>query len=86
MKKEYDFSHSVPNRHLRSVKKGVHIRLDQDVLDWLKARAEEEEIGYQTLTNALLREVMAQGNSTKEKPTEKWIRQIVREEIKKRRA
>jgi uncharacterized protein (DUF4415 family) len=58
MKKEYDFSHSVPNRHVKAVKKGIHIRLDQDVIDWLKAQALKQEIGYQTLANSLLREQM----------------------------
>lgn len=86
MKKEYDFSKSVPNRHIKTVKKGVHIRLDQDLVDWLKDRALKEEIGYQTLTNALLREVMATSETKKAKPSEKFIRRIVREELKKRRA
>lgn len=58
MKREYDFSSSVPNRHLKAVKKGVHIRLDQDVIDWLKAEALEHDIGYQTLANAILRNAM----------------------------
>ena len=86
MKKEYDFSTSVPNRHLKAIKKGVHIRLDQDILDWLKARALKEGLGYQTLTNALLRQVMSNTNTAKEKPSEKFIRRIVREELKKSRA
>ena len=55
MKKEYDFSQSIPNRHAKAVKKGIHIRLDQDVIEWLKAEALKQEIGYQTLANSFLR-------------------------------
>jgi uncharacterized protein (DUF4415 family) len=58
MKKEYDFSNAVPNRHVRAVKKGIHIRLDQDVIDWLKSEALKHEVGYQTLANSLLRQQM----------------------------
>lgn len=58
MKKEYDFSNSVPNRHIKAVKKGIHIRLDQDVIDWLKAEALRHEVGYQTFANSILREQM----------------------------
>ncbi len=58
MKKEYDFSHSVPNRHAKAVKKGIHIRLDQDVIEWLKSQALKQDIGYQTLANSLLRQHM----------------------------
>lgn len=86
MKKEYDFSNSVPNRHIKSPKKGVHIRLDQDLVDWLKAKALKEDIGYQTLTNALLREAMTNSLTPKTRPNEQFIRRIVRDEMKKRRA
>ena len=58
MKREYDFSKSVPNRHVKAVKKGIHIRLDQDVIEWLKTEALKQEIGYQTLANAFLRDKM----------------------------
>jgi uncharacterized protein (DUF4415 family) len=35
-------------------KKGIYLRLDQDVLDWLKAQGP----GYQTRINAILRAYM----------------------------
>ncbi len=38
----------------RPMKKSTTVRLDADVLDWLKARGK----GYQTRLNALLREAM----------------------------
>ena len=41
-------------RHMPTPKKGVYIRLDADVLDWLKSKGR----GYQTRMNAMLRAMM----------------------------
>jgi uncharacterized protein (DUF4415 family) len=41
--------------HMPQPKKGVYIRLDADVLDWLESKGE----GYQTRMNAMLRDQMA---------------------------
>ena len=71
MKREYDFSKSVPNRHLKAVKKGIHIRLDQDVIEWLKAEALKQEIGYQTLANAFLRDKMQETLVVPDKPSKR---------------
>jgi uncharacterized protein (DUF4415 family) len=52
-----DFSRFVPfrDRHLyRPVKKSTTVRVDADVLQWLKAKGK----GYQTRINAILREAM----------------------------
>ena len=38
-------------------KKGVYVRLDADVLDWLKSKGK----GYQTRMNAMLRALMESG-------------------------
>ena len=35
-------------------KKGIYIRLDTDIIDWLKSK----DKGYQTRMNAMLRELM----------------------------
>ena len=35
-------------------KKGIHVRLDADILDWLKSKGK----GYQTRMNAMLRTLM----------------------------
>jgi len=40
--------------HMPQTKKGVYLRLDQDVLEWLKAQGP----GYQTRINAILRAYM----------------------------
>jgi len=40
--------------HMPKPKKGVYVRLDEDVLAWLKSKGE----GYQTRMNAMLRTLM----------------------------
>jgi uncharacterized protein (DUF4415 family) len=40
--------------HMPEPKKGVYIRLDADVLEWLKSKGK----GYQTRMNAMLRVLM----------------------------
>lgn len=40
--------------HMPESKKGLYIRLDPDILDWLKSRGK----GYQTRLNAMLRALM----------------------------
>ena len=42
-------------------KKGVYVRLDTDVLDWLKSKGK----GYQTRMNAMLRALMESDQHTR---------------------
>jgi len=51
-----DWSKAVVGRFYRPVKETVTIRLDADVLDWLKQGGK----GYQTRVNSILRAVMEQ--------------------------
>ena len=51
-----DWSNAVVGRFYRPVKETVTIRLDADVLDWLKQGGK----GYQTRINKILRAVMEQ--------------------------
>ena len=51
-----DWRGAVVGRFYRPIKEPVTIRLDADVLAWLKARGK----GYQTRINGLLRMAMAQ--------------------------
>jgi uncharacterized protein (DUF4415 family) len=51
-----DWSNAVVGRFYRPVKEPVTIRLDADVLDWLKQGGK----GYQTRVNKILRAVMEQ--------------------------
>lgn len=49
-----DWSKAVVGKFYRPVKKSVTIRVDADVLAWLKSQGR----GYQTRVNSLLREAM----------------------------
>ena len=55
-------------------KKGVYVRLDADVLDWLKSKGK----GYQTRLNAMLRALMESDRREKRK---KRFRVVARDKI-----
>jgi len=86
MRDEYDFSKAkradeIPHlAELQLEVKGktrITILLDNDVLATFRARAEAEGIGYQTLVNAALREVVGS------RPVdEQTLRRVLREELK----
>ena len=88
MRKEYDFSNAARAKetpHLARLqaestkgKTRITTYLDSDVVEWLKARGELENKGYQTVLNELLRKQL-----TPEKPIEELLRQVIREELKK---
>jgi uncharacterized protein (DUF4415 family) len=56
-----DWSKAVVGKFYRPIKKPLTIRLDADVLAWLKGQGR----GYQTRINALLRTAMESGNRTR---------------------
>ena len=56
-----DWSNAVVGKFYRPIKKPLTIRLDADVLAWLKGQGK----GYQTRINALLRSSMEKGGSEK---------------------
>ena len=56
MKKEYDFSHGTRGRFYSPKKISTTIRLDDDVLLYLKKLASIKKTGYQTLLNSILRD------------------------------
>ena len=58
MKKEYDLSKmkSRRNPYARQLKKQVTLRIRPDVIDYFKARADETNIPYQSLTNHYLQD------------------------------
>jgi len=60
LESEYDFSEGVRGRFYKPKKVSTTIRLDNDILLYLKKKASEEHIGYQTLINSLLREHIKQ--------------------------
>jgi uncharacterized protein (DUF4415 family) len=55
---EYDFSDGVRGRFYKPTKVPTTMRLDNDILLFLKKQASEKKIAYQTLINNLLREYM----------------------------
>ena len=61
IKEEYDFSKGVRGRFFDPRKVSTTIRLDEDIILYLKKEAREKKIGYQTLLNSLLREHMNRG-------------------------
>ena len=52
-----DWSKAVVGKFYRPIKKSLTIRLDADVLAWLKRQGR----GYQTRINGILREAMGEG-------------------------
>ncbi len=58
MKDDYDFSDSIRGRFYKPKKIPTTMRLDNDIILFLKKEASEKKIAYQTLINNLLREHM----------------------------
>lgn len=54
----YDFSNAIRGRFYKPKKVPTSMRLDNDILLFLKKEASEKKIAYQTLINNLLREHM----------------------------
>lgn len=80
MRKEYDFSNTCRGAVL-PIPKGktrITIRLDDDILEWFRARVHEAGGGnYQTLINQALRRVV-EGPA---EPLEAVVRRVVRQEL-----
>lgn len=58
LKDNYDFTGGVRGRFYKPKKVPTSMRLDDDILLFLKKEASEKKIAYQTLVNNLLREHM----------------------------
>ncbi len=58
-----DWSGAVRGRFYRPVKKPVTVRVDADVLAWLKSSGK----GYQTKINSLLRDAMTQSSKRRKR-------------------
>ena len=58
---EYDFSNAVRGRFYQPKKVPTTLRIDNDILIFLKKQAGEQKIPYQTLINTLLRRYMQTG-------------------------
>lgn len=67
MKAEYDLTKmkSRRNPYARKLKKQITLRLDPDVIEYFKQKAEETGIPYQTLINLYLQDCRATGRELK---------------------
>lgn len=83
MRKEYDFSKGKRGAVIPSPgKTRITIMIDDDVLEFFRAKAEASGTGYQTLINAALRSVVAQDPGKDAEPlTVAKLRQVLREEL-----
>ena len=61
MKDEYDFSDGIRGRFYKPKKIETTMKLDNDILMFLKKKASEKKIAYPTFMNMLLREYMQTG-------------------------
>lgn len=85
MRANYDFSQGKRGAIVQAPKgkTRITIRLDDDILDWFRARVDEAGGGnYQTLINDALRSVIV----GQQEPLEALVRRLVREELKQQRA
>ena len=81
MRKNHDFSQGKRGAIVEAPKgkTRITIRIDDDVLDWFRARVDEAGGGnYQTLINDALRAFIA----SQGEPLEALVRRLVREELK----
>ncbi len=85
MRKEYDFSKGKRGAVIASPgKTRITIMLDDDVIEFFRAKAEARGTGYQTMINATLRTTVneEQGKSADDKlVTIAVLRKVLREEL-----
>jgi uncharacterized protein (DUF4415 family) len=56
MRKEYDFTKAKKNPYIKTLKKQVTIRLDEDTVNYFKALSQQKGIPYQSLINLYLKD------------------------------
>ena len=85
MRKEYDFSQATRGPVIPSPgKTRITIMLDDDLIEFFRAKAEAQGTGYQTMINATLRGTVAeeQSKSAEDRPlTVAVLRMVLREEL-----
>ena len=85
MRKQYDFSAGKKGAVIASAgKTRITIMLDDDIIEYFRAKAEAEGIGYQTAINAALRSGLKgkRSNSQDDRPlTVAVLRKVLREEL-----
>ena len=85
MRKQYDFSAGKKGAVIASPgKTRITIMLDDDIIEYFRAKAEAEGVGYQTMINAALRNALKEirGKSQDDRPvTVAVLRKVLREEL-----
>jgi BrnA antitoxin of type II toxin-antitoxin system len=85
MRKRYDFSVGKKGAVIASPgKTRITIMLDDDIIEYFRAKAEAEGVGYQTMINAALRSALKEtrGKSQDSRPlTVAVLRKVLREEL-----
>ena len=85
MRKQYDFSAGKKGAVIASPgKTRITIMLDDDIIEYFRAKAEAEGVGYQTMINAALRSSLkgTRGKSRDDRPlTVAVLRKVLREEL-----
>ena len=85
MRKEFDFSNAKRGAVIASPgKTRITIMLDDDVIEFFRAKAEAEGAGYQTMINATLRATVMDKprRATDDKPlTVAVLRKVLRQEL-----
>ena len=83
MRKEYDFSQAKRGAVIPSPgKTRITIMIDDDLIEFFRAKAEAQGTGYQTMINATLRDAVGQRRSAEERPlTVEVLRKVLREEL-----
>lgn len=83
MRNEYDFSKGKRGAVIPSPgKTRITIMLDDDIIEFFRAKAEADGAGYQTMINAALREALTSVKSKENRPvTAAQLRKILREEL-----
>lgn len=86
MRKEYDFSKGKRGAVIASPgKTRITIMLDDDLIEYFRAKAEAQGTGYQTMINATLRATVAEAKGkavAEDQPvTVAVLRKVLREEL-----
>lgn len=85
MRREYDFSNAKRGAVIPSKgKTRITIMLDDDVIEYFRAKAEAEGTGYQTMINTALRAALGEPKrkASEDRPlTVAVLRRVLREEL-----
>jgi uncharacterized protein (DUF4415 family) len=82
MRKEYDFSRGKRGAVVPSPgKTRITIMLDDEVLEYFRARADSSGTGYQTMINSALKSVVDRAKSGEEELTVAKLREVLRQEL-----